>query len=153
MLNTKVNIKRTESSDKDFTHLIHALDKELTKRYGKIQKTFNKHNYIEPNNAVIIATIYNKPIGCGCFKTYDKSSIEIKRMFVKQEYRGLGVSKLILNELENWAKMLGFNRAILETGIKQPEAIGLYKNHGYLQIENYGQYKNVVTSVCFEKNF
>jgi hypothetical protein len=53
--------------------------------------------------------------------------------------------------LESWAAELSFQKCILETGIKQPEAIGLYKNNGFRQIANYGQYEGIENSVCFEK--
>jgi len=54
--------------------------------------------------------------------------------------------------LENWAKELGFTKAILETGTKQHEAINLYRKHSYSQIPNYGQYADLETSICFVKN-
>ena len=66
-------------------------------------------------------------------------------------YRGRGIGGQILGELEGWAAELGFARAILETALKQPEAIGLYRKHGYRQIENYGPYVTQPKSVCFEK--
>jgi GNAT superfamily N-acetyltransferase len=85
---------------------------------------------------VIIVYENGLAVGCGRFKVYDNDSVEIKRMFVKSDFRGKGISKLILNELEKWATELGFTRAILETGIKQPEAIGLYNKAGFIRIEN-----------------
>ena len=72
-------------------------------------------------------------------------------MYVDIGYRGFGISKKILGELENWANELGFKYAILETGIEQPEAIGLYKKSGYQTIDNYGQYKGMDSSVCMKK--
>jgi GNAT superfamily N-acetyltransferase len=63
----------------------------------------------------------------------------------------MGISKLILKELENCAKDLGFSKAILYTGIKQYEAIGLYEKDGYARIDNYGQYNDNMTRLSFEK--
>ena len=77
--------------------------------------------------------------------------MEVKRMFVDLAFRGNGIASIILNELEKWAKELGYSGCILETGKKQPEAIKLYKKNGYAIIPNYGQYKQVENSVCFEK--
>ncbi|MEO6589269.1 MAG: GNAT family N-acetyltransferase, partial [Pyrinomonadaceae bacterium] len=57
----------------------------------------------------------------------------------------------ILAELENWAKELNFSECILETGLKQPEAIRLYQKSGYETILNYGQYAGVENSVCMKK--
>ena len=85
------------------------------------------------------------------FKEFDADTVEIKRMFVSTEKRGKGISKHILNELEKWAAELGYTKFILETGVKQLEAIGLYNRFGYKQIENYGQYIGKPLSVCMSK--
>ena len=65
--------------------------------------------------------------------------------------RGKGIASRILNELENWASELRYDKCILETGKRQPEAISLYQRNGYKLIPNYGQYAGVENSVCFEK--
>ena len=72
-------------------------------------------------------------------------------MFVPVEMRGKGIAVAVLKELENWARELGFEKCILETGDKMQEAIGLYKKCGYYIIPNYGQYEKVERSICFEK--
>ena len=71
--------------------------------------------------------------------------MEVKRMFVPLEKRG--------KELEDWAQESGFKKCILETVIKQSEAITMYKKNNYKIIKNYGQYENVESIVCFEKHF
>jgi GNAT superfamily N-acetyltransferase len=58
---------------------------------------------------------------------------------------------MILAELEKWAGELSCTKCILETGKRQPDAIGLYKKNGYKPVPNYGQYAGVENSVCFEK--
>ena len=72
-------------------------------------------------------------------------------MFVPAENRGKGFASIVLKELENWAKEIGYSKCILETGEDMTDAVGLYKKCGYKVIPNYGQYKDVVDSVCFEK--
>ena len=72
-------------------------------------------------------------------------------MYTLPQQRGKGYASIILNELEVWATELGFTSAVLETGVKQPEAIALYKKNGYNRIDNYGQYAGVENSLCFEK--
>jgi putative acetyltransferase len=150
-MDPNISIIRTQSSNDDFRDLVFQLDKDLYNRYQSIQNVYDKLNKIESIDTVVVAYVNGQPIGCGCFREFVSKTVEIKRMFVKSDYRGLGISKLILIDLENWAKDLGFSKAILETGIKQPEAIGLYEKTGYLLVANYGQYKNIRTSVCFEK--
>jgi putative acetyltransferase len=77
--------------------------------------------------------------------------MEIKRMYVLPDRRGHGIASTILNELELWTVELNFKKCLLETGIKQPEAIRLYQKNGYLVIRNYGPYENVESSICFMK--
>ena len=72
-------------------------------------------------------------------------------MYTSVESRGKGVASLVLEALEQWAKEQEFKQCILETGIKQPEAIGLYEKNGYHLIPNYGQYSDVEDSKCFKK--
>ncbi len=120
-------------------------------RYHSEQKKYDEYNKIESIDTVIVVYDHDIAIGCGCFKRFDNTTVEIKRMFVKTDCRGKGISKLILNELENWATELGFSRAVLETGKKQSEAIGLYEKSGFERIDNYGQYIDLPNSVCFEK--
>ena len=146
-----LTIKRTTSTNTDFVNLIARLDKDLLNRYNSAQKNYDKHNKIELIDTVLIIYDNDRPIGCGCFKCLGNDTAEIKRMFIELDYRGKGISKIVLKELENWAKGLGYSKLVLETGKKQPEAIGLYQNYGFKQIDNYGQYANMPNSVCFEK--
>jgi len=72
-------------------------------------------------------------------------------MFVKKENRGKGIAKMILFELETWAKGFGYNKSVLETGNKQFDAIKLYNYLGYNKIVNFGQYIDKSNSVCMIK--
>ncbi len=146
-----IKIVRTNSSNRDFTQLTSQLDRDLLERNQEEQKHYDQHNKIEQINTVLIIYDQEEPIACGCFKHFDAQRVEIKRMFVNPAYRGKGISKIVLKELENWALELGYSKTILETGKKQFEAIGLYKKSDYNKIENYGQYANLPNSVCFEK--
>lgn len=73
-------------------------------------------------------------------------------MFVKPEARGKGIATIILNELEKWAAEQGFINAVLETGVKNPEAVAMYQKQGYTVIDNYGPYVGMPTSICFSKS-
>ena len=146
-----ITTKRTQSSDENFCSLVFQLDMDLNKRYNNAQSEYDKYNKIDLIETVIVAYSDNKAIGCGCFKQFDERIVEIKRMFVHPEYRGKGISKIILSQLEDWAIELGFTKSVLETGKGQPEAIGLYTRIGYSLIDNFGQYTDMPNSVCFEK--
>jgi putative acetyltransferase len=144
-------IKRVDSNNLDFRNLVSQLDNDLDGRYGKAQKEYDKYNQIEFLDTVVMAYFENQAVGCGCFKKYDENTFEIKRMFVNPQFRGRGISKLILSELENWGAHLGYSKSILETGIKQIEAIGLYERFGYQRIDNYNHYIGMENSVCMAK--
>jgi GNAT superfamily N-acetyltransferase len=147
-----VTVVRDNSSSPDFKKLVKLLDLDLNQRYGAVQSQYDKFNIIESLDTVVIANVDSEAVGCGCFKQYDKETVEIKRMFVKSGHRGLGIGTQLLIQLESWAIERGFSRAVLETGEKNPEAIRLYKQHGYRQIEKYGQYVDFEMSICFAKN-
>jgi GNAT superfamily N-acetyltransferase len=143
---------RTDSSNKDFQALVVLLDADLSKRDGDEHAFYAQFNKIESLKHVIVCYTGDKPTGCGAFKQYDQRTVEIKRMFVLPGYRGQGMGLHILQELELWATELNYNTCILETGKKQPEAIGLYQKAGYCITENYGQYQNIENSVCMTKS-
>ncbi|HLP36854.1 GNAT family N-acetyltransferase [Lacibacter sp.] len=146
-----LSLIKTNSDSSDFRSLVVALDADLQARYGEQQSFFSQFNKLDHIHHVIIAYENNKPIGCGAFKEYELGVAEIKRMYVKPELRGKGIAAEILNNLEQWAKEEGFKTCILETAIKQPEAIRLYEKCGYTRIPNYGQYIGVEISLCLQK--
>jgi GNAT superfamily N-acetyltransferase len=91
------------------------------------------------------------PVGCGAIKEYSDNTVEVKRMYVLPSKHGLGIASQILTALEYWAIALNYNKCLLETGKKKPEAIALYNKNGYIVVPNFGQYENIENSVCFEK--
>jgi putative acetyltransferase len=142
---------RTDSQNPDFAKLIKDLDANLQSRNGDMQEFFNQFNKVDQIKHVIVAYLNNVPTGCGAIKRYDNDAAEVKRMFVGEEYRGKGIAGKILNELENWAKELGYTNTILETSKAQHEAVALYAKKGYAVIDNYGQYEGIENSICFKK--
>jgi putative acetyltransferase len=144
-------INRTNTDDLDFQELVVELDKDLAIRDGEEHLFFAQFNKISEIKYVVVIYENEIAVGCGAIKEYEEDVMEIKRIFVRLEKRGNGIASIILKELENWTKELGFKKCILETGIKQPEAISLYKKNNFVIIKNYGQYAEVENSVCFEK--
>ena len=144
-------ITRTDSQNPDFTGLVKKLDVGLAITDGHDHAFYNQFNKIDRIKYVILVYESGIAVGCGALKEYNSDTMEIKRMFVDQESRGKGIASGILVELEIWAKELSYKRCILETGIRQTEAIGLYKKNGFSLISNYGQYAGLEGSLCFEK--
>ena len=146
-----VKLIRTDSRNLDFTELVKLLDADLAVKDGEDHSFYSQFNKIDNIRYVVVAYEDEKPSGCGAIKEFGADTMEIKRMFVNPESRRKGIAMKILSELENWALELSYTRCILETGKRQPDAIGLYKKTGYKSIPNYGQYAGVENSVCFEK--
>ena len=150
-MNDALRIVRTTSENLDFVNLIAALDKSLWERYPELKSDYWGNNILEINPNVVILYLKEKAVGCGCFKKYDKNTIEIKRMFVSPEVRGMGLAQTILIELESWASSLGYSFSVLETLYKQKEAIALYQKTGYAIVENYEPYLGLENSICMRK--
>jgi putative acetyltransferase len=142
---------RTDSENKYFQDLVKELDDDLKIRDGADHTFYSQFNKIDKIKYAIVALDNGMPVGCGAIKELTNDSMEVKRMYVPISRRGQGIATEILKELETWAHELKYSKCLLETGKKQPEAIELYKKNGYRIIPNYGQYKNVENSVCFEK--
>lgn len=90
-------------------------------------------------------------IGCASLVRHEDGTAEIKRMFVDSSARGLRLGKRLLEQLEAEANRLGISIIRLETGIYQPEAIGLYRTAGYREIPPFGSYKLDPLSLFMEK--
>ena len=146
-----ISLKRKTSDDLDFQNLVALLDQDLKVRDGKDHSFYAQFNAIDKIRNVVVYYLESNPVGCGAFKEFDENTVEIKRMFVLPDFRGQGIAFTILKELELWAAEIKYSICVLETGKKQPEAIGLYQKAGYMTIPNYGQYENVENSVCMKK--
>lgn len=146
-----LNLIRTTSDNKDFINLVKDLDAYLKVTDGNEHEFYNQFNSLESLSNVVILYKDNAPVGCGAFKKFDESSVEIKRMYVNPNAREKGLGKQILIGLEDWAKEIGFTSCILETGKRQIEAVKFYKKCDYKSIPKYGQYKDMDNSVCFKK--
>ncbi len=142
---------RTNSDNEDFKKLVKVLDSELKISDGDEHEFYDQFNKIETIKHAVIVYENEIPIACGAIKQFDSTTMEIKRMFTLSKYRGKGIASLILKDLENWSAELSFEKCILETGLKQPEAIALYHKNGYKIIANYGQYAGIENSKCFLK--
>lgn len=147
-----IEIIRTDSENRDFIELVRHLDAELAVRDGDDHAFYAQFNKIAKLKHVVLAFEDGKAIGCGAIRELASGDVEVKRMFVPLESRGKGIATLVLLELEDWTRELSFTRCVLETGLKQPEAIRLYEKNGYERIPNYGQYIDMGNSVCYGKN-
>jgi len=146
-----IHLTRTDSDNKDFIHLVKLLDAELAVLDGEEHAFYAQLNKTDKIKHVIVAYENEQPISCGGIREYSPTTMEVKRMYTIAESRGKGIATKILNELEKWTSELAYQKCILETGKRQPDAIWLYQKNGYKPIANYGKYVEMENSVCFEK--
>lgn len=142
-----------DGCNKDFIALCHGLDDFLNELVGgeENRAEYVQYNKLDDIHDVVIAYKADEPIGCASFKRYNDEYAEVKRVFIKKEYRGIGLSKQLMEMLETRAKQKGFKYFILESGEPLVAAMSLYRKSGYEVIPNYGQYKDMPDSICMRK--
>src|SRR6186713_1294327 len=109
--------------------LVRAQWRELLERYGVPDADpddLQADHLAPPHGVFLVAWIDGDAVGCGGIRQYDEATGEIKRMYTKPEARRRGISRVVLEALEARARAVGYSRLVLETGIRQPEAIALY---------------------------
>ncbi len=148
----RMKITRTDSTNHNFIELVTQLDDTLEIFNGNDHTFYSQFNTLSAIKNVVLLYEDDEAIACGAFKDYDDNTCEIKRMFTIPSHRGRGYAGMIVDELEAWAKELGYRSVVLETSVKLDSAIELYLKKAYLRIPNYGQYKDAADSLCFAKN-
>ena len=105
-----------------------------------------------PDVRFLVARRAGVAVGCGALRVDPQGYGEVKRMFVVQTSRGLKIGKRILERLEEQARQEGLALLRLETGVHQPEAIGLYRRSGFVECEAFGSYRPDPLCVFMEKS-
>lgn len=148
-----MRIEYTDGRDRNFIELCHELDDFLNEIVGgeENRAEYLQYNKLDDIHDVVVAYENDVPVGSASFKKYDDECAEVKRVFVKQEYRGRGISNILMKMLEERAREKGFKYFILESGEPLASAMALYRKSGYKVIPNYGQYVDMEESVCMKK--
>ena len=149
----RLQFVHTDGSDTAFISLCHTLDDFLNQLVGGAENSaeYVSYNALDDIHDVIVIYDGDYPIGCAGFKKYDDTCAEVKRVFIRQEYRGLGISHRLMALLETAAKEQGYRYFILESGAPLIAAMSLYTKSGYEIIPNYGPYKDMKESICMKK--
>lgn len=105
----------------------------------------------EGRGAFFVAYQGASPVACGAIRRHEATTAEIKRMYVVPEWRGRGLSRVVLEKLEAEGRRLGVTRLVLETGDRQSEALALYERSGFVRIPRFGEYVGSPLSVCMAK--
>lgn len=147
-----VTITAERPDTPDATALVVELDALLIPLYpAESHHGLDVSSLIAERVDFFVLRVDGAPAGCGGVKRYDEGYGELKRMFVRPQYRGHGLSKLMLTHLEAYTRERGLSTLRLETGVLQREAIGLYRRMGYVEIGPFGPYLPDPNSLFFEK--
>ena len=132
--------------------LIGELDAEIEPLYARASRHgYSVDKLLAENVDFFIVRENGVPAGCGGVKRVDGEYAELKRMFVREPFRGHGLSRLLLEHLTGFVRDHGFALLRLETGIHQKAAIGLYESAGFTRIAPFGNYFDDPVSLCYEK--
>ena len=132
--------------------LIFELDSYLEGLYpAESRHGFSIEKLLQDQVAFFVTRQDGSPAGCGGVKLFGTEYGEVKRMYVRPQFRGLGLAKLMLERLAGYARENGVKLLRLETGIHQLEAIGLYELSGYKSIPPFGEYREDPLSRFYQK--
>jgi putative acetyltransferase len=149
-----ITIAKEDPRSEDVSRLLSAFVEEVKKRYDSAPADvgiLDPELVSVPGSVFLVARRDGNAVGCGALVPLDEYCVEVKRMFVAKEERGLGIATMILAELERLSREFDYDAMRLETGIKQPESIALYGKAGFYRIPNFPPFENDLSAVCFEK--
>jgi len=147
-----INITPERPDAPDARALIEELDAVLEPLYpSESRHGFSVEKLIADEVEFFVARYDGVAASCGGIKFFGDEYGEVKRMYVRPQFRGLGLAKALLEHLEHVARERGITLLRLETGIHQHAAIALYEQMGFRQIAPFGEYTDDPVSRCYEK--
>jgi GNAT superfamily N-acetyltransferase len=155
-----IDIRRIPYGTAAADQLLEAMDAEMGALYADTRETRDPEMArlvgtsltVHPEEMVAAVGAFDgdRLVGHAALRPFE-DSLEVKRVVVAPEYRGRGVSKLMMAELETIARERGAHSLVLQTGNRQAEAITLYERLGYSPIERFGAYAPIPFFLCFGK--
>jgi GNAT superfamily N-acetyltransferase len=149
-----ISLRPTNYQHPEVQSLVAEVQQEYVRMYGKEDRSpIDAAEFDPPNGLFIIATVDGRPAAMGGWRRLDSPSgtAEIRRMYVSPEFRGRGLARAVLAQLETTALDAGHRQLILETGLPQPEALRLYRSSGYRDVPPFGHYADSPLSVPLGK--
>ena len=98
-----------------------------------------------------VARQAEQAVGCCALVPLSPGTGEIKRLYVDEAARGQGLGKRLLDTLEGTARAEGMTALLLEAGIHQPQALGLYRKRGYVRRGPFGNHRDDPLSIFMQK--
>jgi GNAT superfamily N-acetyltransferase len=159
-----VTLARVDWLDQRAVALRAAMDAEMTAIYAdslgdyppEVRSLFTAAFDVDPSTIVATVLVLDDasrlPLGQAGLRPHgDGRVLEVKKVIVGAEHRGRGISRTLMTELENVARELGASALVLQTGDRQPAAIGLYEAIGYRLIAPYPPFELMSNALCYEK--
>lgn len=148
-----IEYKWTDGNDKDFLHFYEITEDYYTKMAGGLSKRqgFIPYNLSSLIPDVLIAYDDGIAVACAGLKGYSDDDVEIKRVWVDPDHRGLRIATSMMEMLEKKASEDGYKRMILQTRPVMEDAVSLYLKLGYEFIDNYPPYDKLEGAICLAK--
>ncbi len=153
-----MRLVQVDHGDADAVRLVAEVQAEYVARYGSQDDSpLQPLDFVAPAGAFYVGYLDDVAVATGAWRRSDvvvdgvERTAEIKRMYVAAAARGQGLARQVLRHLEESAAAAGYQALVLETGIKQPEAIALYESSGYVPVAGFGHYRGSPLSRCFAK--
>lgn len=109
----------------------------LARQHYEDELTHPARKYAPPHGRLYLVCVGSTPVGCAALKALDDTRCEMKRLYVRPEYRGQGIARALVHQLMQEARVAGYRQMVLDTFPFLPEAITLYKREGFYEIERY----------------
>jgi GNAT superfamily N-acetyltransferase len=121
--------------------LVGRVQQEYVQRYGGPDgAVVDPAEFEPPDGMFVVAEVAGEPAGCGAWRAIEPGVAEIKRVYVEPGFRRRGLAQEIVGRLERGAAAADVGSVVLNTGIKQPEALALYAELGYRPVDGFGVY-------------
>lgn len=149
-------VERRPITHPDSMRMVEAVQAEYVERYGgRDESPITPADFEDPRGMFFVGYLDGEPVATGAWRRSEvplvgaESTAEIKRMYVVPAAQRRGLARAMLSHLESTARDIGVDGLVLETGLKQPEAIALYTSSGYVPIPGFGHYCGSELSRCF----
>lgn len=147
-----ITITEERPDSADAIQLIDELEATLAPHYpAESRHGYSVNKLLQEGVIFFVVRHDTTPAGCGGVQFFGNDYAELKRMYVRPRFRGLGLAKQLANHLARYSLQHDVTLLRLETGIYQTAAIGLYERMGFHRIPPFGDYKDDPLSVFFEK--
>jgi GNAT superfamily N-acetyltransferase len=132
--------------------LVTRVQQEYVTRYGgPDEAVVDPADFVPPAGLFLVAEVDGLAAGCGAWRVHEPGVAEVKRVYVAPEFRRQGLAQLLMAALEQSAAAAGSRAVVLNSGVRQPEALALYAALGYTSAPGYGVYADAPGAVFLGK--